>query len=58
MHHLPKPMKARKSEGHIFVYQIKIYIYHFTKKILIYLYYREMAKEMKKLMEMNEQKSA
>lgn len=51
-------MKARKSEGHIFVYEIKLYIYNFTKKLLIYLYYREMAKEMKKLMEMNEQKSA
>lgn len=58
MHHLLKPMKARKSEGHIFIFAIKLYIYNFTKKLLIYLYYREMAKEMKKLMEMNEQKSA
>lgn len=47
MHHLVKPMKAQKSECHIF----------FLDKLLICLYYSDMTKEMKKLMEINEQKS-
>lgn len=34
MHHLLKPMKARKSEGHIFIFDIKLYIYNFTQKII------------------------